>query len=264
LMLVAMLLATTSAVVSCGDGASNGDQLRILVTNDDGVAAAGIDALVRALVADGRNDVVVCAPNGNRSGSGDMTGPSPQCGNLQTSRATTAGGYPATSIDGCPADAVNYALDNLYPAGSGPHVVLAGINAGQNLSEVVATRLSGTVGAAKTAARRGVPALASSQGLPAAGGSFDYPAGAQAVLAWLADRRATLVAGDTTPTDVDSVNIPSCSAGHIRGTITGLPLAPTIDGALGAQDCESTLEDPRDDVQAFINGFITLSAVPLD
>ena len=250
---------------ACGDSSSSppADTLSILVTNDDGYAAEGIDAIVEALVADPRNEVIVSAPSGNRSGSGDKTGPSAQCGNLSVRSATTASGYPATAVDGCPADAVNYALANLYPAGTRPDLVIAGINEGQNVSEVVATMISGTVGAAKTAARNGIPALASSQGVPGPGGVFDYPAGVEAVLAWLAEHRAALAA-DAMPPGVQSINIPSCNAGSIRGTIFGLPLAPSIDGALGPQDCESTLEDPDDDVQAFVNGFIPVTTVPFD
>jgi 5'-nucleotidase len=126
--------------------------LQILVTNDDGVAAEGIDAIVQALISDPRNDVTVCAPNGNRSGSSDMTGPSARCGDLTVTPAATLSGYAATAIDGCPSDAVHYALGALYPPGAPPHVVISGINAGQNVSGPVATRVSGTVGAARTAA----------------------------------------------------------------------------------------------------------------
>lgn len=256
-----LALAVTLALVGCGDTDITGERLRILVTNDDGVAAEGIDAVVEALVANSDNDVVVCAPNGNRSGSGDMTGPSERCGDLSVASATTHSGYPATAIDGCPADAVNYALANLYPAGAGPHVVISGINEGQNVSAVIAG-LSGTVGAAKTAARQGVPAVASSQGIPSAGGEFDYPAGAEAVLSWLGPRRAAL-AGGSSPAEADSINIPSCSAGSIRGTVM-VALAPTVDGAIEPQDCTSTLEDPTTDVQALNNGFISQTDIPLD
>ena len=260
-----LAVAAVALVAGCGDSSSSppAENLSILVTNDDGYASEGLDAIVVALVADPRNEVIVSAPSGNRSGSGDQTGPSPQCGNLSVKSATTASGYPATAVDGCPADAVNYALANLYPAGSRPDVVISGINEGQNVSEVVATQISGTVGAAKTAARQGLPALASSQGVPGAGGVYDYPAGVEAVLAWLAEHRAALAAG-AMPPGVESVNIPSCSAGSIRGTIVGIPLAPTPAGAFGTQDCESTLEDPADDVQALSNGFIPVTTVPFE
>lgn len=189
---IALVLGLALCVAGCGSSGSGDAPLRILVTNDDGFAAEGIDAIVEALIADPNNEVIVCAPNGNRSGSGDMTGPSMRCGNLDVITNTTASGYQATVIDGCPADAVNYALENLYMADEPPHVVVSGINAGQNVSEPIATSVSGTVGAAKTAARSGVPALAASQGGPQQGSNFDFPAGVNAVLGWLSENRAIL------------------------------------------------------------------------
>jgi 5'-nucleotidase len=249
----------------CGSDGTGYTPLRVLVTNDDGFAAEGIDAIVQALVSDSRNEVTVCAPSGNRSGSADMTGPSQRCGDLEVTAETTLGGYPATAVNGCPADAVNYALMALYAPNAPPHVVISGINAGQNVSEPVATRLSGTVGAARTAARNGIPALAASQGGPAVGGTFDYPAGVDAVLRWLEENRRSLQTGVVRPTDIDSINIPSCAGGtSIRGTLAGLPLAPTTAGIFDAQDCASTLEDPQNDVEAFVNGYVTLSDVPLE
>ena len=78
-------------LAGCGDDASTGEvPLRILVTNDDGFDAEGINALVEALIADPANDVVVCAPLTNQSGTGDDT----NCGSLQASQETTLGGFP--------------------------------------------------------------------------------------------------------------------------------------------------------------------------
>ena len=249
---------------SAGTGGSADTPLRILVTNDDGFQAEGIDAVVEGLIADPNNKVTVCAPDGNRSGSSDMTGPSERCGNLDVTTDTTLSGYPATIIDGCPADAVNYALENLYTPEEQPHVVISGINDVQNVSEPIVTGISGTVGAAKTAARSGVPALASSQGTPQPGGELDFPSGVEAVLQWLSENRAALAEGGITPTDVQNLNIPSCDGGSIRDTLVGIAMAPTIDGFQDPQDCESTLENPVNDVEALNNGFITQSSVPLN
>ncbi len=261
-------LGLAIALLGCDSGTSSSDvALRILVTNDDGVGAEGIDAIVEALTADPNNDVTVCAPDGQRSGSGDNT----DCGTLNGTDTTTQSGYAATAVDGCPADAVNYALDpanGLYAAGSLPHVVISGINEGQNVSEFVATVASGTVGAAKTAARNhGIPALATSQGssegppIPPPGSVYDYDSGVSAALAWLAEHRSALAAGTVTTATVDSLNTPSCTAGSVRG-LREVPLAVDGTDAFKPQDCESTLEDPQDDVEAFINGFNALSPVP--
>jgi 5'-nucleotidase len=179
--------------------------------------------------------------------------------------ATTQSGYAATAINGCPADAVNYAFTNLYPQTMRPQLVIAGINQGQNVSLPVTTRLSGTVGAARTAARQGVPALAASQGIPVAGASYDYAAGVKAVLRWLTDNRRSLEAGEAMVSGVANLNVPSCSPGTaIRGTIANIPLATSSMGFLDTQNCASTLQDPQDDVDAFLNGYITLSNVPLE
>lgn len=258
-------LAIVLALVVVGCASSNDNvPLRILVTNDDGFDAAGINAIVEGLIADPNNEVTVCAPDGNRSSSSDMTGPSELCGNLDVATDTTLSGYPATIIDGCPADAVNYALENLYTPEEQPHVVISGINDVQNVSEPIITGFSGTVGAARTAARSGVPALASSQGTPQPGGELDFPSGVEAVLKWLSENRAALAEGGITPTDVQNLNIPSCDSGSIRGTLVGIAMAPNAAGFQDPQDCESTLENPVNDVEGLNNGFITQSSVPLN
>jgi 5'-nucleotidase len=131
----------------------------VLVTNDDGVAAPGIAALVQALQTDQGLAVTVSAPALNQSGSGDQvtTGP------LRVVTTMTANGHAATAVFGYPADSVLFAL--LGPVPAEPDLIVSGINAGQNIGEFV--YLSGTVGAARWGARHGIPAIALSQGLPA-------------------------------------------------------------------------------------------------
>ena len=251
--------------VSSGHGASGGSgdnnqKLRILVTNDDGFDAEGIDAIVEGLILDADNEVTVCAPDGNRSGTSDNT----DCGTLNTLDQTTASGYPVTAIDGYPADAVNYALTNLYTPDKAPDLVISGLNSGQNVSELVAG-LSGTIGAAKTAARNGVPALAASQGHFHPDSQYDYAAGAEAVLVWLADHRHALRRGSAVPADITSMNIPSCDQGSIRGIrLVPLDTAEIPIGFIDPPDCESMLENPANDIEALNNGFISQSLIPLN
>ncbi len=239
--------------------------IRVLVTNDDGVGAEGIDAIVEALRDDPGIVLTVSAPAMDQSGTGDSTSPPP----LQATQATTASGYPATAVEGTPADSVIYALENLF-TDAAPHVVLSGINEGQNLGAIpigqtlLASGLSGTVGAAKTAACLGVPALAASQGGVAGDGPLDYEAGVAAVLVWLQANRASLLAGNASVENISSINIPSCETGSIRGTLE-VPLAtenpndwPIIGGP---QDCESEVTAPPNDVEAFFNGYVAVSPV---
>ena len=70
--------------------------LHILVTNDDGVGAPGIDAVVQALSALPATEVTVVAPATNQSGTGGQTTPGP----LTVTDATTASGYPAKAVAG--------------------------------------------------------------------------------------------------------------------------------------------------------------------
>jgi 5'-nucleotidase len=227
------------------------DALEILVTNDDGIAGVGLDALVEALRKEPDVKVTVVAPAGDRTGTGGSTTP----GTLVNRPATTISGYEATAVEGFPADTVRVALDDL---GLEPDLVMSGINLGQNLGHL--TKVSGTVGAALAAGRRGIPALAVSQGL---GSPPDYAAGVAQALAWLRRHRDSLTSGAPTA-PVTNLNIPTCTTGEVRGVIE-VRVATEEEGgqALAPSDCRSTAVDPDDDVEAFHNGFATLSDLPL-
>jgi 5'-nucleotidase len=225
--------------------------ITVLVTNDDGVGAPGIDTLVEALRAQKNTKVVVVAPDTNKSGSGGKTTP----GTLTTAAATTASGYEATAVTGFPADTITAALDQL---GVKPNVVLSGINEGQNLGGVV--DLSGTVGAARAAASRGIPALAVSQGL---GEAPQYDNAAKLAVAWLAKHRAELTKKPKSAalSTIDSYNVPNCPTGKERGVKT-VVLATTNDGAIADVDCTAPVTSPTNDIEAFNAGWAAYTKVP--
>ena len=227
------------------------EALRILVSNDDGIGAKGIDALVMALRMLPNTEVTVVAPKDNQSGTGSKTTE----GEVAVAEATTISGYNGTAVSGYPSDAVIYALDK-GGMPTRPHVVITGINEGANIGPLV--NISGTVGAARAAAQRGIPALASSQGLAT---EPDYPSGVKYVLEWLAEHRAALLDG-TAPVTVTSLNIPTCASGSIRGVVE-VPTAADAGGReLFTSNCESTTPAPTDDVDGFSNGYATFSSVP--
>ncbi|MCU0269200.1 MAG: 5'/3'-nucleotidase SurE [Acidimicrobiales bacterium] len=224
------------------------EPIKILVTNDDGYAAPGIDAVVEGLRVLPNVEVTVVAPATNQSGSGDKTTP----GGVTATAQVTASGYPATAVNGFPADSVLHALRVM---GVNPDLVVSGINSGQNMGPVIP--LSGTVGAARTGARNGIPAVAASSGLRS-GVEPDFASGAAAVLAWYDD---FLLGRAGPPTEaVANLNIPTCADGSsIRGTVT-VPVATSMAGRpYGPSDCTSTSTAIVDDVDGFNNGFITLS-----
>lgn len=228
------------------------EPLRILVTNDDGVGAAGIDALVGALTAMDGVEVTVIAPADNRSGTSDTTSD----GALPTQAATTAGGYPAVAVDGYPADTIVFALDQ-GGVTRPPHVVVSGVNSGQNVGPTVPN--SGTIGAAREAARHGIPAVAVSAqtGLGDADPP-DFAVGAQAAVAWLEDHRDALLAGQVTA-HVYSFNAPNCNELPDRGMLD-VPVATDLAGrdTQAQPDCATEpTSTPMDDVAGLAAGYVT-------
>jgi len=222
--------------------------LLIVVTNDDGVDAPGIDALVEALRALPDTTLRVVAPADNESGTSDRRSPTPPGWQY----SLTASGFPAVAVLGFPADSVDTALGEFAWK---PDLVIAGINDGQNLGPLV--DVSGTVGAARTAARAGVPALAASQGL---GDPPDFASGVRQVLAWVKSFRDR-PAPPPEPT-VTNLNIPTCTSGKVRGVVdVDVATEATGRDAL-VSDCVGNSPDVfTDDIDAFMNGWATLSTL---
>lgn len=238
--------ATTVGAIRSGTTQAS-RPLRILVTNDDGVGAAGIDAVTNGLTSLPGTEVVVVAPATNQSGTGGKT----TSGELVVHEATTASGVTAKAVEGYPADTITVAIDrNGIPWK--PDLVVSGINAGQNLGPFV--EISGTVGAARAAVARGVPALAASQGLAS---QPDFPWAVTLVNQWVEQHRAALLAG-TAPAQVDNLNVPTCLTGTKQELIS-VPVATDVTGIdLTKTDCPGT-GPTANDAQAFAAGHATLS-----
>jgi len=218
--------------------------LQILVSNDDGYDAPGIDAAVEALRALPNAVVTVSAPATNQSGSGSNSTPGPWTATTEA----TASGYPAWAVVGTPVDSVKYALQTQHV---NPDLVVSGSNTGQNIGGAIP--LSGTIGAAREGARNFIPAVAVSQGL---GSPPDFPASVSALLAWLNDFLLGR-AGRPGLEPVVNINAPTCTAGSIRGTVH-VPPATT---GYSSSDCTSVAPPGPDDVTAFAKGFITISTL---
>lgn len=121
--------------------------MRILVSNDDGYQAPGIQCLAQALGAIA--EVTVVAPDRNRSGaSNSLTLENP----LRPNTISPS----VIAVDGTPTDCVHLAITGLLAYE--PDMVIAGINAGANLGDDVL--YSGTVAAATEGRFLGLPAIA--------------------------------------------------------------------------------------------------------
>ena len=119
----------------------------ILVSNDDGYTAPGLEALVEAVRP--LADVVVVAPEVNHSGASNSL-----TLNRPLSKHVAANGY--IYINGTPSDCVHVALTGLVDRR--PDLVISGINNGQNMGED--TLYSGTVAAATEGFLFGIPSIA--------------------------------------------------------------------------------------------------------
>lgn len=129
---------------------------RVLLTNDDGIESPLLAILRQELAAIPNVEVVVVAPNENKSGSSQSTSPSP----ITVERIYHDSVFFGFAVFGTPADSVRFGIIEL--GNEAPFdLVVSGINLGANVGDV--SHSSGTVGAAMEAIYLGVPAIAVSQ-----------------------------------------------------------------------------------------------------
>jgi 5'-nucleotidase len=192
------------------------------------------------------------APATNQSGTGGKT----TTGTLTVTDAKTASGYPAKAVAGYPADTVIWAIDQ-KGISFRPDLVVSGINFGQNIGPLA--DLSGTVGAARAALARGIPALAVSQGIDN-GVSPDFTQGAKQLTDWVTAHRTTLLSHPSAGSRPEgNMNVPTCANGNIRGPVNA-PLATTLVGVdITTVNCSSTAADPANDAEAFVEGFAVIA-----
>lgn len=171
--------------------------MKILVTNDDGWQAPGIQALAEAMR--GLGDVKVAAPDRNCSAASNSLTLSQPIRAKEQSDGVFA-------IQGTPVDCVNVALNGLFDWQ--PDIVVSGINSGPNLGDDVV--YSGTVAAAMEGRFHGIPAIAFSL----AGHTEQYSAAAaiatDIVQKWMADPLAR--------DSLLNINIPAVAFDQITGT----------------------------------------------
>src|SRR3954453_10593722 len=131
--------------------------MKVLLTNDDGIMAEGLQALRRALIEVPGVELAVIAPDSNRSAVGrGITTRRP----LWVEEVEFADGTGAYAPAGTPVDCVRFAALGLID-GFQAELVVSGINHGANLGDDITS--SGTVAAALEAIVLGLPGIAVSQ-----------------------------------------------------------------------------------------------------
>jgi 5'-nucleotidase len=175
--------------------------MRILLTNDDGIYAKGIEALYLALVDD--HDILVVAPETEQSAVGHaITWLDP----LHVDTVHRNGSFFGYAVNGTPADCVKIAITELM--NPPPRLVISGINLGANVG--VNVIYSGTVSAATEAAVLGVPSVAVSID------SFK-PADFRAVTEFI-PRLIKIIDNEGLPEGLSlNVNVPNVPAEEIQG-----------------------------------------------
>lgn len=247
--------------------------LHILLTNDDGHDAPGIQALLRTLKKAGHH-VSMIAPSTNQSAT-SMGVTSRR--NLQLFQLETDSWH----LDGQPVDTVMVALKHLLEDNP-PDLVVSGINFGPNLG--TALYLSGTIGAAMMASLYGIPSIAVSAGMRFDEVDTNFPSTLE-VLEPAADFICSVVESLRSSADGDgrllpknillNINYPALPREMIKGV-----LHPEVSGRhvieLGYHRCEETghvvpgfypgidplqLDKEDGDIRAHLEGYITISAV---
>ncbi len=180
--------------------------MRILVTNDDGIGAPGIETLARVAAEFG--EVTVVAPDRPHSGCGHKvtTDEAIQLSDL---------GHRHWSINGTPADCTRVGLWQLVRDADW---VLSGINSGANLG--VDVFMSGTIAAVREAALMGKPGIALSH-YRKSGGAFDWDRAAR----FARQAIAQLLPQRLTTGEFWSVNLPDLTGQDHEPDYIDCPLA---------------------------------------
>lgn len=236
----------------------------VLVTNDDGIDAPGIAALVDALRPAYR--VTVCAPADEQSAVGHaITYRTP----VRVEERTAADGVRRFAIHAQPATCVRIGVSALL-ASDPPALVLSGINSGDNTGR--STWISGTVSGAREGALCGLSGVSFSAQKPP-GKTVEFAAAGRWARHVLEQLRS---AGLPRHGELVKVDIPY-PAGAARGVVvSGVGLQPALEeryeerpGPRGERLFVSVYRDPEHDapgtdVQALAGGFVTVTPLSLD
>jgi 5'-nucleotidase len=227
----------------------------ILITNDDGIGAEGLEALEESLAALGR--VWVVAPDREQSGQGHAL-------TLNHPLRFERRGPRRFAVQGTPTDCIYLGVHHILP--ERPRLVASGINRGTNLGDDIT--YSGTVSAAFEATLIGVPAFAVSQQVQDGQAGFSGAAGFARTLA------STILERGLPADTLLNVNVPHAPAQGVAVTRQGKRLYPG--GIIERKDPKKRsyywiggapaewAADPESDFAALAEGRISVTPLHLD
>ena len=238
--------------------------MRILVTNDDGIHAPGLEVL-EAVAAEFSDDVWVCAPAEEQSGAGHSL-------TLTRPVRLRKHGERRYSVSGTPTDSVMMALRKVMDGP--PDLVLSGVNRGANLGDDIT--YSGTVSAAIEGALAGIRSIALSQVYSREGMGDDVPF--SAAREWGSKVIAPLLETEFAPRTLINVNFPPIAASEVKGIrvvrqgFHDYSRGTVVEGKdprgyryfwFGLDAIEHTL-DQGTDLEAIDEGYIAVTPLQLD
>jgi len=186
-------------------------KMRILITNDDGIEAPGLDVLEK-IATDLTDDVWIVAPETDNSGASHSL-------TLAEPLRMREIGKRRYAVKGTPTDCVIMGVRFLLKDAL-PDLVLSGVNRGQNLADDV--NYSGTVAGAIEGTLLGVPSIALSLAI----GNYDHGTPIwETPMHHGADLLSKLLEAGWPEGTVLNVNFPDCQPGEVKGmaaTVQGL------------------------------------------
>ena len=238
--------------------------MRILLTNDDGIRAPGLEVLEQ-IARQFSDDIWICAPDEEQSGMGHA---------LTLTRPVRLRQHDERrfSVTGTPTDAVTMGMRRVMEGK--PDVILSGVNRGANLADDVT--YSGTVSAAIEGALAGVRSIALSQvyGPDSAGADVPF----DAAVAWGAMVLAPLLDTPLPNRTLVNVNFPPLPADEVKGIravrqgFHDYSRGTVVEGRdprgftyywFGLEAIEHTL-DHGTDLEAIDDGYISVTPLQLD
>ena len=231
--------------------------MNILLSNDDGYAAPGIQCLAKALAS--KSQVTIIAPDRNRSGASNSL-------TLESPIRADSVSPDVVRVDGTPTDCVHLAITGLLD--QEPDIVISGINAGGNMGDDVL--YSGTVAAAMEGRFLGMPSIAVSL---VGDRLAHYETAAQVVLSLLDGLPTAPLPSDT----ILNINVPDLPFEGLSGIqTTRLGRRHKSEPVIKSSDPrgrdlywvgppgEEREEGPGTDFYAVRNGFVSITPLHVD
>lgn len=238
--------------------------MRILLTNDDGIRAPGLEVL-EGIARQFSDDIWICAPDEEQSGMGHAL-------TLNRPVRLRKHGERRFSVTGTPTNSVTMGMRKVMDGM--PDLILSGVNRGANLADDIT--YSGTVSAAIEGALAGVRSVALSQVYAREGMGADVPFGA--AVEWGARVLAPLLDTPLPKRTLINVNFPALPAADVKGiraTRQGFhdySRGTVVEGRdprgfkyywFGLEAIEHTL-DHGTDLEAINEGYISVTPLQLD